>query len=493
MSTGTIARYNSESAFPVGNIVSGFGRALLALAALVGVDLWLSSPGFARLLLCSAVVLVFGCWMMHQAVGLFRLRQLTVPGFCYLVYCVMVFLPALAVYTEQVEPFRTAYIIAVESALLTIPAGVLLVNYFTGFRKAEITGYFKAPMARPVMGPNARKAFLLFFLVALVLCAAHVAQMPTVPMLYMLQHPNAESITIALMREQAVKLLDSPLRYAYEMVAAVFLPFLVLVALGSWLAYRTSQWRALALSTALVAVLYAAMTTARLPVAMVIVLVLIFLYLYRGGKVHTFVLIGVPLLGLAYPFFVDYSMYPQLGVATLLIGTVQRLFHSPANVLYYYFAVFPSVVPYQHGATIGKLALLMGIPSFPAANAVGLFMDPQAMDSISANAPFIGNLHADFGLPGVVLGAMAAGAIMQGVQIYLVRRPKTAVSLSLYSFCLLKFSFINLSNLAVTLLSDGALSIFLLAWLLWASEGTFDSLDSGSRFLRAPPSSRSTS
>jgi hypothetical protein len=136
--------------------------------------------------------------------------------------------------------------------------------------------------------------------------------------------------------------------------------------------------------------------------------------------------------------------------------------------LYYYFEVFPDLVPYQYGATIGKLAWILGREPFNSANFVGLYARPHAMASINANAAFLGNMNADFGMVGCLIGGFLVGLIMQVAQIYVVRRGRSPMNMALYSFVLFGFTSLNSSALPVVLLSDGAILVFLLAWTVRA-------------------------
>ena len=70
-------------------------------------------------------------------------------------------------------------------------------------------------------------------------------------------------------------------------------------------------------------------------------------------------------------------------------------------------------------------------------------------------AAFVGNLWADFGWLGVIGGSVAAGIVMQFVQVWLSRMRKSVVVLAAYASYLWCFAQLNLQSLAVTLLSGG--------------------------------------
>jgi hypothetical protein len=149
-----------------------------------------------------------------------------------------------------------------------------------------------------------------------------------------------------------------------------------------------------------------------------------------------------------------------------LAGTGARLLYQPAVGVYYYFEIFPSHMPYLNGRSIGKLSWLLGVPYFDTANYVGLYETPDAMDSINANAAFIADLNADFGMWGVLLGGVLAGFTMESIQIYVFRRRKTVVSLAVSAFLMVAFWNLNSTSLPVVLASNGALLALVLGWAL---------------------------
>ncbi len=103
---------------------------------------------------------------------------------------------------------------------------------------------------------------------------------------------------------------------------------------------------------------------------------------------------------------------------------------------------------------------------FDTPNYVGRYGWPQYIESINANGAFISDLNADFGLPGVLLGGVAAGGIMQWVHIYLVRRRKTIVGLACYAFLVYEFWDLNSTSLTTLLASNGTFLALALAWLM---------------------------
>ena len=79
-----------------------------------------------------------------------------------------------------------------------------------------------------------------------------------------------------------------------------------------------------------------------------------------------------------------------------------------------------------------------------------------------ANAAFISNLYADFALPGVLIGSFIIGILMQLLQIYIFRQPKTVLSITLFSFCIYAIWALNFGSVTSVLFVNGILPVLIL-------------------------------
>jgi hypothetical protein len=264
-----------------------------------------------------------------------------------------------------------------------------------------------------------------------------------------------------------MKLLTSPLRYLYEILSRAFYPFLIALGFGRYLQTKRTFWGVLFLGSFIPGVLYAGLTIAKAPVAYICLLLCFYFYVYRGGKVGTKFILLIAFSVITFPLFVILQQYKgEVHLVAALQGMGQRVFYLPAELLYYYFEIFPHAMPYQYGKTIEKVAILMGNETFDVMNFVGRYVYPNAPFSITANAPFLGNLNADFGMPGVLVGGVLDGMIIQAAQIYVVRRGKSALSLALYVNLAYGLGVINAGPLPIALLSSGPIFVLFLAWTM---------------------------
>jgi oligosaccharide repeat unit polymerase len=406
--------------------------------------------------------------MMHRLVGLFNLRQITAPAFFYLLYFVSILVPGFFIFADEVTPSRWRFLFGIESVLITVPIGIAAANLFLGFNKRSIAEYFRQPVETEALGASAARLFIVFLVLVCVFVVINILQTPVIPLFYLIRNPG-ETIAAAMLREDAFKLLNSHLTYVFSVIRGTIFPFLILVAYGRSRREPQRLWRWLFLVTLAIGLCYAALTIEKSPVATVFGLLFLFYYLFHGGRVGRWASVGALGLFFCFPLAVVLLAYHGSNEGTLA-SAIQafgiRLFYSPAQVVYAYFEVFPAVIPFQHGASIVKLAALFGWRTVDIPNVVGLYMKTGSdLDTITANSCFIGNMNADFGLVGVVIGGIVAGFAIQAVSRYLCRRPKTAVNLAAHAICIWAFGMLVTSALPTALLSGGVTFAVILAWI----------------------------
>jgi oligosaccharide repeat unit polymerase len=410
--------------------------------------------------------MILSALLVSHASGL-NLRRLAVPAVWYVSYLASTAIPGMVVVANNDSPYVTPFLFAVLSTLFTAPLGMLVVNLAAGFRRDQTRAFFEAPVERRDPPTSEVSAYLLLLAVCLALTAGFIVETPVIPLLHLIQNPGSAAILVTL-REESFKLLDSPFIYAYDVLRNVVYPFLIALALGYYLTSRRLRWLVLFLVTAAAGLFYAAVSVAKAPVAVIVLVAVLFAYLYLGGRVGLRAAAAGFSAVFLFPLAVLFQSLSGLGFSAADIGTaiLRRLFYVPAEVLYNYFVVVPDVVPYLYGRTIGRVQWILGESSVNIGNFVFRFMYPERIESGVANASFLGYLHADFGVPGILLGGVLVGALMQGLQVWLTRRPKTVMTLAAYSYLLWVAWKVNFQSLPQIVLSGGVIVILLLVGLL---------------------------
>jgi hypothetical protein len=437
----------------------------LCSLALILAGLWIASS----LVVLSILVVAVSLWMMHSVAGVFNLRKLNIASFFYLIYLAVILIPGFFVFADEVTASRMRFLFGIESVLISVPVGIFIANLLFDFRKEEIATYFDAAVTSE--SPKAGlTAFLVILGLGVLLIAINIRETPVIPLLYLIRNPG-ETLTVAAMREDAFKLLNSPLTYVYAVFRGSVFPFLAMVALGRYRLRKEVIWKRLFWVSLACAVGYASLTIEKSPVATIFGLLFLFSYLFKGGRLSKKTTIAFPIIFLAFPALVMLLSYQgsEAGtIASLIQAIGQRIFYGPAQIAYAYFELFPAIIPFQHGASLVKLAHILGWKTLDIPNVVGLYVTGGigGIDSVSANGCFIGNLNADFGLPAVVIGGVFAGLVMQMATVYFVRRPKSVANIAGYAACMWSFGLLVASPLPTVLLSGGVAFAVLLAWCL---------------------------
>ena len=449
---------------------------------------------YPQLLIGSGLVLILSIWMMHKTLRIFDSQRITIPTLWYLTYLPMIFFPAFLVFYIQPDPYRQIYIFAVVSVVITVPLGIILANLIFRFRKRELYEYF----ASPVIVHGSGYMYVVFFLMllgALGLVLLYFRSVGTVPLLYMLQYPG-EAQELAVLREEAFKLLDprwgtsesTALFYVFLFLRTLVFPFIIVSALGYYLWSRQKKWLFLFLAILIVGGGYAASSIARAPVAALVMRVMFFLYLFKGGKLSKKAIVTLIILMLAFPLLVTALAYSSdVGIWNGLSSVATRLFYTPAWGLYYYFEIFPAHHDYLYGQAFAKpILLVLGLPYFYVENFVYLYMSPAGLPSGHENDAFISNLHADFGVVGVLLGGVLTGILMQSLQIYLARKKKSILNIAIYAFLVYAFWVLNSGSITSVLFVNGVLPVFVLAWAIRAAASFLRDAHRNARVRKQP-------
>jgi oligosaccharide repeat unit polymerase len=448
-----------------------FERGAVGVATLAGVALGFSGFTLSGLGLLVAGLVITSAIAMHLMVGLLDLRRVSLPAMWYFTYLLTVLVPGLVVASERDHPNEGRFLFAILSVLVTGPLGILVASRLTGFRRKEVATYFARPVESTAPSLHWRVAFGVAVLIAVLFVGLYLIEVPSIPILFLLRNPGALA-EAALLREESFKLLDSPFRYLYEVVRKVGFPMLVTLALGQYLGRRQFGWKVTFLLVAALGVFFASLSLAKAPVALIVLIACFYWYLHRGGRLSLRLLLGGTALVLSFPLAVLLllSASSDVSVWKLLAAIMRRLFVMPAEILYAYFEILPDRLGFLHGRTIGRVAWLLGEPPFNLSNYVYQYLFPTRIESGAAPSAFVGFFYADFGMIGVVLGGIVAGAVFQAIHVLLLRRPKTVPWVAAYAFMYWAFWQANLAPLPQTLLSGGVIIVLAGVWLLGQGE-----------------------
>lgn len=423
------------------------------------------------------VILVLSAFLMHSFVRGLNIMRPTISSIWYITFLIMIYIPAFFISSEKLEPWRTNFLIGVSVGLLMTIIGIGIANYIAKFNIKEIQHFYIAPIINS--RPSRIFAVVLIgaVIISTIIVVVYLFSLQTIPLVYMLLHPG-DSATLMILREESFKLFDPSWQtehgtnffYILLFQRNLIFPLLVTLLLGYAMVTKKIGWILLFIYTLLLAGFYAAASIMRSPLAALFVRLFFSYYLINKSKISKGILILFTSLIVIFPLFVtslSHGSGSALNVEKTLIDISRRITFSPANDLYYYFEIFPDNYPYLTGGALSKSFLkIFGRDYFYIENYVHLYIYPNSIRSGHANAAFISNLHADFGLLGIIIGCLLVGIFMQSIQIYLFRQPKTVLSIAVYSFCIYSIWTLNFGSVTSVLFAVGLLPVLLIYFII---------------------------
>jgi oligosaccharide repeat unit polymerase len=425
----------------------------------------------------ALIIFAVSLCAMQFLVGVLNITRLTIPGIFYITYLIMIFFPSFFVYADQPGSARDPYMIGVVSVLITVPLGIMIVNYLKSFKASEIESYFiRAPFVKSTK--NVFPAVFCLSAFTIILTLYYFYTIPSIPILAMIK--GSDPMALAMSREESFKLLDprwggTYLFYIYLFNRTLVFPVLILITLGYYLYTKERRWLYLFIPVICVGGFYALSQLSRAPIAAIIMRVLVFLLLFYRGNVSLKKLILAFLLMVSYPLVVTMTYVTDRTILDGILAVMIRMTYTPAEDLYYYFEIFPGNHAYLYGETLMKPFLkLLELDYFYIENYVAMYISPGGLDSAHANAAFISNFNADFGLPGVFVGGLITAGFIQWLQIKLFRWEKSVYNMTIYAFFIYAIWVLNFGSVTSVLFVNGVIPIFILIWCIRALTAFFN-------------------
>jgi oligosaccharide repeat unit polymerase len=361
---------------------------------------------------------------------LFDIRTLRLAGFFLASYLVMIVIPAILVYLNSQPQLRLTFLLATDLGFLFFILGILAMGILFPSTAKEVEVWMIKPfLSRPIFKPISI-GLLVVCLLSLAMYLSTVGQLPILLAL----RGGSSRFDLAFARENALKLIHGSIVYLYTLLRNSLLPFAALVLLVMAISSRNAIWKSL-FFVALVGTFIMSTATLEKSPLVLFVMMLFFTWLLahrRSFSLKPKHLIPLGILAFIFPVvvyvFAGYGAYPE----EILKGLINRLFYLPGEVLYNYFRYFPGEQNFLMGGALPYISKLFPGGPFPVANKVCLFMYPDnILTSCNANAAYIGYLWAEFGWVGVLLGSFLCGMVLQGIQLLIMRLPKSAPTIAI--------------------------------------------------------------
>jgi hypothetical protein len=236
-----------------------------------------------------------------------------------------------------------------------------------------------------------------------------------------------------LLRASTYKTISQTITHPMNFFRVGVVPFLVCAAAARavWTSKRLERF--LLVFVVAMGVVYNSYASALYPVALLFVL-LALSWQYLGTlDARKLLIAGVG--ALSFPIVWGAAVLVQgrsvAGVALLeLTRHGQRFLFLIPDVMWSYVELYSGPRGHLLGGAHRPLAVLFRQPSVNAANEVFLYRDPDAFFLGNATAPYESYFFADFGIPGVLVGGVLVGVILQVAHYLAIRSPLSELTLA---------------------------------------------------------------
>jgi len=444
---------------PIGwRVPLGIG-VIVAVSLILTANILPSDVAFA--ILSTATFAAAGAAIVLADKELFNLRRMALPAVGLMSYTALIAVPAIFVFLGEIGSSRFRYLLAVHSALLTIPLGVVLAEFALGSSERGMSSSAAIPS-----WVRLTRLWDLMFLLALAIVALHVYRAGFIPIIHALSL-RGDEMAMAMLREEAGNLLPGAVsQHLFFWNRILILPGLTLLAVGACLDGQKKRWLFRAVAAFCAAVFHGTFTLEKSFSMIPFIAIGGFLYLRAWRRIRSSYLLAILIAAASFPLLVYRWIIPESGLwmdVAFLLG--KRLFNVPAQVTYAYFELVPGQMDFLYGKASTVMAYLTGNRFFDSANYIYRQDFPTGIESGSSNACFIGTAWANFGWPGVILEGVLAGVLLQFLWRLMMGR-EDAFSRTLHALLLVPFIVGFTSGPLETLFLTYAVAPAVAAWAI---------------------------
>jgi len=373
----------------------------------------------------SLVALIVSLFPSLFDVGLFSLS-----GFAILFYVLMLLFPAPWIYADFPDLARDTYLkVVVVSLLLTI-LGMCIFHIF--FDDSKITSS-KVWLLKEILPFKKFDNFYVLSLLmfSLTLLLAYVATVGVLPIVKVFQETSSAH-ELAIAREDAFKLLDSPLKSPLSFLRNLIFPMVSSVLCIKAMQSQKYVWFSIFVVALIGNIFLASATLEKSPVTMLTIQMALLWLIFNHKKINIFLSLVTIALSLSFPLFVLMASSGFDGDYSLAYNNIfNRVFYGPSHVLIAYVDYF-SHYDFLEGRTIPFISKYFLGGNIWIENIIGLKYFDYFIDSVNANVGYPGYLWADFGWTGIILGSLICGLTIPFTQYILLVLPKSPFVVALY-------------------------------------------------------------
>lgn len=426
---------------------------------------------YSAILVLLVVAYEFIFYGDRNVYALDGIRHMAFPSLVYVSYTLLVAIPAIILASSTEHARISDFMVSIYSFYFCFPAGLLIGRIFSPIDRVKLLSLSKPGLKKSTDDHRMYEILFITFTLMVLIFILYLIRIESYPIVELIRNPEFY-LTSFIMREEAFKLLKVSLleKYIFSMARDLIIPILITGSLFLSVKYGERRYRTLFFLSLTLGLANNSISLAKLPTAAIFLSLVSFYFLYKQSfKIRT---ILVSLLSvLSFPYIVVYYVsLPELRHASILVPSIlRRIFIVPSDILFQYFRIFPDIHGFLMGRSSKFFSWLQPEGGFNTANYVARVYWQEPQTTGSANAIFLGNFWADFGITGVLLSGLFVGWFVHLLyqQILVTSHyQKTIIYVSFTTALVttMSFAFVS-SSITVLLVTKGLLFVPVILWL----------------------------
>ncbi len=425
---------------------------------------------YSLLLLTSIIIYEIFISQDQPYSGIRGVWLLATPSLIFVSYTVFISIPSIYIISTIDHPQELNYFLSVLSFYLLFPMGLYFGNKIYPIQHERVEKMYEMEWSLEMGHRRIYEILIVMLSIIILILGLYIIRVETIPVFEIIRNPNVYK-TLFMLREESMKLLNVPKieKYFYSWSRDLLIPLGIVSSLFLYMNNKKRKYFLLFLIYFFVGIFNNSITVAKLPIA-AIFFSLMAMYLLK--KRHfSFRMIIVSIISIfSIPVMINYiASLPHLRTPEkLLYAIAYRLFIVPAEVLFEYFKIFPNKHPFLLGRSTQLFSWIHSDGNFNTANYVAQVWWKDRFTTGSANAVYIGNFWADFGLFGVMIMTLILGFLIHYIYKQILATSDYKMDMIYVTFTTafishFTFSFVS-SSITVIAITKGMIFIPLLLY-----------------------------
>ncbi|MDP7609960.1 MAG: O-antigen polymerase [Candidatus Marinimicrobia bacterium] len=454
-------------------------RALIFIIPIVllAVLIWIPEEELIQSsLLCIAIFFSVLLTYKHRLVyGFSGIRIASIPSIIITTFTVFIAIPSIYILAINEHPNEIPYFFSIAMFYLLFPAGLLFGNKFRQIDIPRVIELLTQKYSKHIFDKYFYEILVILLSISILIFCGYILRVSEIPLVELIKNPG-NSAKFYFMREEALKILEMTKieRYLFHWLRSLFIPFGIIGSLILNSIYRKRKFKILLILFFIFGLIVNTITLEKSPIAIIFLSIAVYLFL-RREKITPSLIVTLVLITLAGPITITYFLYidRQEVFNVIFWSYINRLFVTPAAVLFYYFKHFPETHDFLLGRSSQLFSWIHFEGTFPISNYVAqLYWDDPSTTGF-ANANYLGNFWSDFGWYGTTISTFIFGIIAHLFQWKILQTThyrKNLLYLVVMSICVPTFTFgFFSSNITILFFTRGLLLliIFLFGYDYW--------------------------